>query len=298
MNSVPSRSRVAIWVVALLGITAIGAVWTVARASTAADATIASPTAAADPTTIMFLGDSITGSPGCWRADVWIALTDAGHAVEMVGTRTADECGGVTNAAGELWDPDNLAIGGITAVRMNNKLALEGVLEELDPAVVVALIGTNDVRGGASADEVFAQYDLLLSQLRDHHPNITLVIGRMLPIGPTDCPSCQPVVDEINARLGEWAAAHGTGASPIFVAQTDAGFDVVADTYDQLHPNESGRAKVADAMGAAIVEAIDMQDTGIGSLPRWVFAASLGPLLVTVAGVLIYFRRIRSALED
>ena len=49
--------------------------------------TLASPTAAADPVRIMTLGDSITGSPGCWRALLWQKLQQTGHTnIDMVGT--------------------------------------------------------------------------------------------------------------------------------------------------------------------------------------------------------------------
>lgn len=297
MLSTPPRRRAALWAASVLVVTALGAVWTL-MAAPSADATSSAEPEDPHATKVMFLGDSITGSPGCWRADVWVALTDAGHAIDMVGSRTADECGGVTNAAGERWDPDNIGISGITAVAMNDKLALDGVMAALEPDVVAVLIGTNDVRGGATADEVFAQYDLLLSQLRDHNPNVELVIGHMLPIGPDDCPGCQATVDAINARLDDWADAHSSSTSPIVVAHTTAGFDVLVDTDDQVHPNASGTVKVAAAMTDALTLAIENHEARSGSLPGWVFAVSLVPLLLTIAAVLVYYRRIRSALQD
>ena len=41
-------------------------------------ATATAPTQAAGPVRIMPLGDSITGSPGCWRALLWNQLQAAG----------------------------------------------------------------------------------------------------------------------------------------------------------------------------------------------------------------------------
>ncbi len=38
----------------------------------------APPAAAATPVRIMPLGDSITGSPGCWRSLLWNQLQNAG----------------------------------------------------------------------------------------------------------------------------------------------------------------------------------------------------------------------------
>src|SRR5512138_851793 len=49
---------------------------------------------AVDPVRIMPLGDSITGSPGCWRALLWNRLQSAGFTnVDMVGTLPAQGCG-------------------------------------------------------------------------------------------------------------------------------------------------------------------------------------------------------------
>ena len=48
---------------------------------------LAGPTVAADPVRIMTLGDSITGSPGCWRALLWQKLQQTGYTnIDMVGT--------------------------------------------------------------------------------------------------------------------------------------------------------------------------------------------------------------------
>jgi hypothetical protein len=57
-------------------------------AAAVAYAIAAVPTAhAATPVRIMPLGDSITGSPGCWRALLWNRLQNAGHTdIDFVGT--------------------------------------------------------------------------------------------------------------------------------------------------------------------------------------------------------------------
>lgn len=287
-------ARASTWFGLFLTATLAGVVWLLLAAPASAE----SPVPDANATRVMFVGDSITGSPGCWRADVWVALSEAGYDVDMVGSRTADECGGVTDAEGRLWDPDNLGIGGTTAVRMNNKLALESTLATFDPDVVVLMIGTNDIRGGSTAADVIDQYSLFLSQLRDHDPDASLVVSRLLPIGPLDCPDCQPVVDAVNAALPDWAAEHSTADSPIVVAAPDAGFDVATDTADHLHPNAQGDAKVADAIAPALMEALDARDISAGEVPTWLVLAGLGPLLIVMGAVLINRNRIRRALQD
>src|SRR6478735_2314472 len=111
----------------------------------------ATPAPDVETVRVMFVGDSLTGSPGCWRAPVWRSVTDDGYDVEMVGINTENECGDVRNSVGAQWDPDNTGIGGITTTRMWNKLATDGVLEKYQPEVIVMLLGTNDLLGGSDA---------------------------------------------------------------------------------------------------------------------------------------------------
>ncbi len=61
---------------------------------TAAPVAMSTADAAAEPVRIMPLGDSITGSPGCWRALLWNQLQSAGHTdIDFVGTLPAQGCG-------------------------------------------------------------------------------------------------------------------------------------------------------------------------------------------------------------
>ena len=68
--------------------------------------------AAAAPVRIMPLGDSITGSPGCWRALLWNQLQNAGHTnIDFVGTLPPQGCG-------VAYDGDNEGHGGILATNI------------------------------------------------------------------------------------------------------------------------------------------------------------------------------------
>ena len=62
-------------------------------------ATTAPAAAAAAPVRVMPLGDSITGSPGCWRAVLWNRLQSTGYTnVDFVGTLGPQGCGQPTTA--------------------------------------------------------------------------------------------------------------------------------------------------------------------------------------------------------
>lgn len=266
----------------------------------AAPATSAPPDA--DATRVLFLGDSITGSPGCWRAQVWTSLTDAGHDVDMVGIRDADECGGVRNAAGELWDPAHAGIAGATTAAMFVRIARDGLVAQTAPDLVVMLLGTNDLWGRQPADAVLPQFQVLLDAIRADAPRAAVVVGTVLPLGESACSGCQEQVDAVNAGLPGWAAEATTPESPVTLVAVHEGFDAETDTYDGAHPNEAGEAKLAAAFTPAIVAAlgdagaprIAPPGAGEGSAP-WpllliVFAA-------LVVGAVVAGRR-RAAVRD
>src|SRR5688572_777119 len=91
-------------------------------AATAVVVAAPSGSAAAAPTRIMALGDSITGSPGCWRATLWNRLQSTGYTnIDMVGTLPAQGCG-------VAHDGDNEGHGGFLATNIANQNQLVGWL--------------------------------------------------------------------------------------------------------------------------------------------------------------------------
>jgi lysophospholipase L1-like esterase len=217
-------------------------------------------TAPHDGTRVLIIGDSITGNPGCWRAHVWTALTDAGRTINMVGTRNLDECGGVTNAAGETWDPDNAGISGITTAGMYVRIGRDGLLQRTEPDVVVAMLGTNDLLGGLDAERILAQYALLVDLIHREAPGAPIVIAAPPPIAEDRCPGCQAHVDAISAELPTWAETVSTDDAPVFVAVHVAGFDPAEDMHDGIHPNADGEVKIAAALLPAVEAALDAQE--------------------------------------
>ncbi|PKQ26981.1 MAG: hypothetical protein CVT64_00585 [Actinobacteria bacterium HGW-Actinobacteria-4] len=217
-----------------------------------------------DGVRVMFLGDSITGSPGCWRSLVWRDLTDAGLDLGMVGTLHTDECGGLTNASGDTWDPDHAGFAGIRTSGVFVRIATEGLLQRTEPDVVAMLLGTNDFWSGANADAVLSQYTALLELMRRDNPDIVLVVGTVLPMSADQCSGCQAQIDALNAQLDQWAADASTAQSPVSIAVLHQGFDVDLHTYDGVHPNEAGNELIAQGWVPALSEAVAYRDTAGG----------------------------------
>src|SRR4051794_11299694 len=97
--------------------------------------------AAATPVRIMPLGDSITGSPRCWRALLWNHLPTPGLPNPgFVGRRPPQGCG-------VAYDGDNEGHGGLLATNIANQNQLAGWPSAARPAVDMRHPGTTGVWG-------------------------------------------------------------------------------------------------------------------------------------------------------
>jgi hypothetical protein len=138
------------------------------------------------------------------------------------------------------------------------KLARDEVLATYRPQVIVQLLGTNDLLGGASADAILEQYDKLLELYREYLPSIRVVVGTPPPIDSGVC-GCDAEQAALADSLAEWAAEASTDESPVMIADLSTGFDPATDTDDGIHPNDTGNAKLAAAWTPVIESALATQ---------------------------------------
>jgi lysophospholipase L1-like esterase len=195
--------------------------------------------AAATPVRIMPLGDSITGSPGCWRAYLWNSLQENGYQdIDFVGTLPPQGCG-VT------YDGDNEGHGGalVTAVAAQNQLV--GWLAASRPDVVLMHFGTNDVWSNVAPATILAAYSTLVDQMRASNPGMRIVVSQLIPMNPGTCGDCAARVVALNEAIPDWASGKSTSASPIVVVDQWTGFSTASDTSDGVHPVDSGNRKIA-----------------------------------------------------
>jgi lysophospholipase L1-like esterase len=212
-------------------------------------AATAAPAAAA-PVRVMPLGDSITGSPGCWRALLWQGLQQAGRTdVDMVGTLPAQGCG-------VPYDGDNEGHGGALATAVADSGALTGWLAAARPDVVLMHFGTNDVWSNRPTSAVLAAYTTLVGQLRAGNPAMRVLVAQIIPMAPVTCGECAQRVTALNAAIPGWAAGISTAASPVTVVDQWTGFGTATDTYDGVHPNAAGDRKIAARWLPALTAAL------------------------------------------
>jgi mannan endo-1,4-beta-mannosidase len=214
----------------------------------------AAPAGAAAPVRIMALGDSITGSPGCWRALLWKHLQDAGHTdVDFVGSRPADGCG-------FPYDGEHEGHGGILATNIVRDNQLPGWLASARPDVVLMHLGTNDVWNNIPAQTILNAYTAMLGQMRASNPEVKLVVAQIIPMNPSGCSACGQRVVDLNNAIPGWARANSTAASPITVVDQWTGFSTATDTTDGVHPNTTtGIQKIESRWYPAVVAALGAQ---------------------------------------
>ncbi|MBL3664807.1 cellulose binding domain-containing protein [Streptomyces sp. M2CJ-2] len=156
----------------------------------------------------MPLGDSITGSPGCWRAVLWNQLRNAGHTdIAFAGTPPGQGCG-------LAYDGDNEGHGGELVTGVADQDLPPGRLAATRPDIVVMHFGTNDVWSSVSPDRILAPYTKLVTQMRAADPDTRLLVARIIPLNPASCAGCAQRVVDLNALIPGWAEATSTGRSP------------------------------------------------------------------------------------
>lgn len=249
-------------------------------------------------TRILVIGDSITGNPGCWRAYLWRDLTDAGYNINMVGTRHDDECGGLTNAAGATWDPDNTGISGITTAGMSVRVGRDGLLQRTTPEAVVMMLGTNDLMSGDDAARIMGQYEFMVDVIRRDMPEGPIVIAAPPPIAEDRCSGCQAIVDELEAGLPAWAEAKSTPESPVFVVVHSEEFSAATDMHDGIHPTDSGEVLIAAAITPVVMEALDYEPESDHERSPLLFYATLALAGVAAAIGAIKWARGRSVVPE
>ena len=202
---------------------------------------------------IMPLGDSITGTPGCWRSILWNRLQSSGYTnIDFVGSQTGMTCT-------LPFDSDGEGHGGILAVDIANNNQLPPWLTAATPDIVMMHLGTNDVMNGPkTVAQIIAAYTTMVGQMRANNPNMKIIVAQIIPLytATTQCTACYQEVIDLNAAIPAWAAGLTTAQSPITVVDQWTGFDTTTDTNEGIHPNDAGNQKMSDKWYPAVVAAL------------------------------------------
>ncbi len=201
--------------------------------------------AAAEPVTIMPLGDSITQgnkAMDSYRRALFHKLTDAGYQFRFVGSEKSNFTGPPPHPD---FQQDNE---GHFGWKITDVLAkLDGWLDQNDPDIVLLHLGTNDNgQPNRTPDAIIADLETMIGILRKHNPKVKVLLAQLMT-------NWGDLV-EVNHRIPELAKRSSTAASPVIVVDQVTGFDIRKgqDTVDGCHPNPSGEEKMATKWFAAL----------------------------------------------
>lgn len=114
-----------------------------------------------------------------------------------------------------------------------------------NPDIIFVLLGTNDIGGGISVGEFKTAYRTLLETIKQNYPNAEIYVGTLIPQNRDVTPENN---DAYNAAIKD--VARILEITVVDIA-TDSGItwnNYTEQTADNLHPNKSGMARIAQCL--------------------------------------------------
>ncbi|GAA3808834.1 SGNH/GDSL hydrolase family protein [Streptomyces coacervatus] len=206
---------------------------------TAADVTPASA-ASNTPLRVMPLGDSITWGVGSstgngYRGPLWNELAADGHPLDFVGT----------GRNGSMSDPDNE---GHSGYRIGQIATLaDASLTRYRPNVVTLHIGTNDLNESYQVSTATDRLRSLVDQVTAAAPDATVLVASLVVSTSGSEEQYRAAYNQAIPQIVRDEQAGGK-----HVAYVDMSSLTTADLADNLHPNDSGYQKMAEAFHRGI----------------------------------------------
>jgi len=116
-----------------------------------------------------------------------------------------------------------------------------------DVHVYLVHIGTNNVWNQANYLSVNDLKELL-DAIIIHQSSAYILLSNLIPLDT----NAHPAVTLYNNAIVTVVAEYQALGHSVFLVDNNSGFDVDKDTYDKIHPNEQGDAKMAQKFGQAI----------------------------------------------
>lgn len=186
----------------------------------------------------MPLGDSITQADrnhNSYRRPLWLKLQSAGYEVNFVGSTRSNYLG---NAPKSDFDQDHEGHWGWRTDEVLTQI--DRWSQDAKPDIVLIHLGTNDVLGGRSFASTIAQLQKIIEVLRQRNPKIKILLAQLIPSAGGEA-----LTQQFNQQIATVARSINSQTSPVLLVDQFSGFNVQQDTYDGLHPNESGEQKMA-----------------------------------------------------
>ena len=140
----------------------------------------------------------------------------------------------------------NRGIGGDTTSGVLQRLKVS--IFDIQPSVVVLMIGTNDINGGIDSDEILQRYETIIDSIYTVLPEVDLYCMSIIPQNKDletytniRVDKTTPVILEINPRIQALAESKGATYLDLFSLLADErNLLIQAYSDDGIHLNENG----------------------------------------------------------
>ncbi len=198
---------------------------------------------APDAVKIMAIGDSITQGDSnhqSYRYELWKKLVDTGVPFDLQGSLQGNFKGDPSwpEYKSLTFDRDHE---GHWGWRVDEILSeVNQWLDQNTPDVALVHLGTNDVFQQQSINSTLSELTELVARLRVKNPKIKVILAEVIPSKQNNSK-----LNELNSGIVTLAEKLNSSESPIYLVDMGVGFDPNTDTYDGVHPNQSGEEKMA-----------------------------------------------------
>lgn len=139
----------------------------------------------------------------------------------------------------------NRGIGGDTTAGVRKRLQVS--VFDIAPAHVVLLVGANDILGGVSEEEILANYEAIITEIRSALPDATLYCMSIIPVNRriesagVDVDAMTATIRRLNPQIHQLAAQNGAVYLDLFEQLADEdGLLLSAYSDDGIHLNREG----------------------------------------------------------
>ncbi|HHY85807.1 MAG TPA: cellulose-binding protein, partial [Verrucomicrobia bacterium] len=102
-------------------------------------------------------------------------------------------------------------------------------------------LGANDVISGVPLETTTENFILIIQRLRAVNPQVTILLAQTPPFEGQD----KVAMRLLRRAIRSVAKRENTRESRVYVVNLFGGFSVKKDTFDGMHPDESGEQKIA-----------------------------------------------------
>ncbi len=215
---------------------------------------------------IACIGDSITQSNSSYKSyrySLWKKLIDNGVPFDFVGSLSSNFGGSPVwpTYLGKSFDPNHE---GHWGWRTDEILAnLPTWLGSYTPDIALIHLGSNDIIQGQSISSTIGELTSIISTLRRKNPKVIVLLAQVIPYGSNYTFSTS--IPPLNTQIGLLAQAQSTANSNVVVVDQFTGFSVSADTFDGVHPDDSGEEKMATRWANALLPYLNVPAVSITS---------------------------------